>query len=258
MWVEDSVSEYHGHRRVKHLAGGMSDFLDCCGMTTAKHRSAPFPDQQPLARIGKAVMARLDANPHVHRLPVEQAHVYAVGAFLDETECDALIARIDQVAQPSTLFAEDDLKAGYRTSYSGNLDPWDPFVQMVTRRIDDLLGLRSELGETLQGQRYLAGQQYKQHCDWFHPDQPHWKHESAHGGQRCWTAMAYLNDVEEGGETHFTHIGMKVTPQRGALVIWNNATPEGVPNEQTMHAAMPVIHGFKHVVTRWYRVRPWK
>lgn len=69
--------------------------------------------------------------------------------------------------------------------------------------------------------------------------------------------MAFLNDVEEGGQTWFTRVGLKVTPQKGALVVWNNATPEGIPNEMTLHAAMPVVKGVKHVVTRWYRVREW-
>ena len=226
-------------------------------MKLFNRKSALLPDQQALARIGTAVRTRLDADPQMHKLPTDKAEIYAMGAFLDETECWQLTAMIDTVAQPSTLFTTSDVAAGYRTSYSGNLEAHNSFVQMVSRRIDDLLGLPSESGETLQGQRYTPGQEYKQHCDWFHVSAPHWKQEKRNGGQRCWTAMAYLNDVEEGGETWFTHIGLKVTPQKGALLVWNNATPEGIPNEMTMHAATPVIRGTKHVVTRWYRVRDW-
>lgn len=220
-------------------------------------RKNTVPDKKALTAIGERVRARLEADPHVHKLPTDVAEIYALGAFLDEAECWQLTTMIDTVAQPSTLYASTEATAGYRTSYSGNLDPGNPFVQMVSRRIDDLLGLDPECGETLQGQRYMPGQEYKEHCDWFHVDEPHWKQEKGKGGQRCWTAMAFLNDVEEGGETWFTRVGLKITPQKGSLVVWNNATPEGVPNDMTMHAATPVIKGVKHVVTRWYRVRAW-
>ena len=47
----------------------------------------------------------------------------------------------------------------------------------ISRRIDDLLGLSPKMGETIQGQRYLPGQEFKPHCDWFYPDQPYWPAE---------------------------------------------------------------------------------
>jgi hypothetical protein len=31
------------------------------------------------------------------------------------------------------------------------------------------------------------------------------------------TAIVYLNDVKEGGETVFKHLGIKVQPQQGAF-----------------------------------------
>lgn len=128
-------------------------------MKLFKRISAKVPDQDALARIGATVRERLAADPHAHKLPTEDAEIYALGAFLDTAECWQLTTMIDTVAQPSTLFAASDAEADYRTSYSGNLDPCHPFVQMVSRRIDDLLGLPSECGEALQGQRYMPGQQ---------------------------------------------------------------------------------------------------
>jgi len=215
-----------------------------------------FPDQAALARIGASVRARLEANPAVHKLPVETAEIYAMGGFLSAGECFRLVAMIDGVAQPSTLFAGTE-QPGYRTSYSGNLDRHDSYVKMIERRIDDLLGMEPEWGETLQGQRYQSGQEYRQHFDWFDTGSAYWKEERKHGGQRSWTAMAYLNDVEEGGKTDFIQAGVAVTPQKGALVIWNNATPEGQPNRMTLHAGMPPVQGTKYVLTKWYRTRKW-
>ena len=81
----------------------------------------------------------------------------------------------------------------FRTSYSGDVDRFDPFVGMVERRIDDLLGLPNNWGETVQGQRYHEGQEFKPHCDWFATEEDYWPGESRNGGQRSWTAMAFLN-----------------------------------------------------------------
>src|SRR3546814_4463987 len=82
-------------------------------------------------------------------------------------ECTRLCLMIDQVAKPSTLH-EQDYASGFRTSYSGDLDRYDPFVMGISRRIDDLLGINPMCGEPVQGQRYLPGQQFKPHNDWFY------------------------------------------------------------------------------------------
>ena len=128
----------------------------------------------------------------------------------------------------------------------------------IAERIDALLGLAAPTGEPIQGQRYQPGQEFKPHNDWFYTSEKYWQLEEARGGQRSWTAMAYLNDVAEGGETHFTEIGIKIRPKPGVLLLWNNALPDGRPNEGTMHAGTPVVKGAKYVITKWYRTRQWR
>ena len=120
------------------------------------------------------------------------------------------------------------------------------------------MGLDPLVGEPIQGQRYLPGQQFKPHNDWFYTSEKYWQLERKRGGQRSWTTMAFLNEVEEGGETHFTEIGIKIEPKPGVLLIWNNATIDGAPNIDTMHAGTPVVKGVKYVFTKWYRTRKWK
>ena len=39
------------------------------------------------------------------------------------------------------------------------------------------------------------------------------------GGQRMVTALAYLNDVEDGGATDFPDIGVSVKPNKGDVVF---------------------------------------
>ncbi len=69
--------------------------------------------------------------------------------------------------------------------------------------------------------------------------------------------MAFLNDVEEGGQTIFPNLELQVPPQAGAVLAWNNAKPDGSPNPDTIHAALPVKAGVKYVITKWFRTRPW-
>ena len=215
---------------------------------------APAADKSALKKLGAKVRKRLAANPRVQTVMEDRAEIFAVGEFLSAAECDRMIAMVDGVAKPSTVF-DMNYQDQYRTSYSGDVNFADPFVRSINRRIDDLLGIDTSFGENIQGQRYLPGQQFKEHCDWFYTAADYWAEEKAHGGQRSWTAMAYLNEVEEGGHTHFTEIGASIEPKPGVLMVWNNATPEGLPNEDTLHAGTPVIAGQKYVLTKWFRTR---
>lgn len=215
------------------------------------------PDQAALARIGASVRERLKVRADVYRIPVEPVELFAVGDFLSAVECEQLCTMIDAVARPSSLH-EVDYASGFRTSFSGDLNPHDPLVAAISRRIDDLLGVPADIGEAIQGQRYMPGQQFKPHNDWFYTSETYWAQEEARGGQRSWTAMAYLNAVEAGGATAFTTLGIAIEPQPGALLLWNNALPDGRPNEATLHAGTPVERGVKYVITKWYRTRTWR
>lgn len=220
-------------------------------------KTETIPDQAALARIGKDVKERLLADPGVYQIETDKADMFAIGEFLTLAECERLCTMIDEVARPSSLH-EIGYESGFRTSYSGDLDPEDSFVRGISRRIDDLLGIDPTFGEALQGQRYLPGQQFKPHNDWFYASEKYWKLEKARGGQRSWTTMAYLNEVEEGGGTLFTEIGINIEPKPGVLLVWNNALPDGSPNEDTMHAGTPVVKGAKYIFTKWYRTREWR
>jgi prolyl 4-hydroxylase len=197
------------------------------------------------------------ANPAVHRFEDPRIELFAIAGFLAEEECARLAAMIDAVARPSSLH-ELDYASGFRTSFSGDLDPSDPFVAGISARIDALLGVPPEIGEPVQGQRYMPGQEFKPHNDWFYTSEGYWSDEERRGGQRSWTAMAYLNMVEAGGATAFTLLGFEIVPQPGVLLLWNNALPDGRPNEATLHAGLAVETGAKYVITKWYRTRRWR
>lgn len=213
------------------------------------------PDRERLRQLGEKVRRRMGANKAAVALPAEQAELWAVGDFFSPAESASLMQMIDVVAQPSRMYSEE-LGPAFRTSHSGVLNPRDSLVRRLQRRIDAVLGFERTHGEMLQGQRYLRGQEFKPHTDWFPQDSPGWEAEKENGGQRAFTAMVYLNDVTDGGETDFPLLDLAVTPRRGVLLVWNNADRNGVPNPLTLHAGNPLGSGAKYVVTRWYRCRP--
>lgn len=207
------------------------------------------------AEMGERVRRRLTRNPMVSRVDAGRAEMFLRHGLVTPRECAALIERVDAGCKPSKLFSGTD--SDYRTSSSCNLDIYDPLVIAVTKRIDALMAIETDHGELLQGQRYHPGQEYRLHCDYFPAQAHYWPAMRASGGQRCWTAMVYLCDVSRGGETQFPRLGVTVPPRAGTLLVWNNMGPDGAPNDDTVHAALPVAEGVKYVVTRWYRERPW-
>lgn len=210
----------------------------------------------PRAKAGKQIAAKLGRNPLVERVANDKTQLFVRRNFLSPEECAELCAMIDAGAQPSKLFSGTE-GPEYRTSHSCHMTREDPLVQAVSNRIAALMGIDPAKGETIQGQRYTLGQQYKPHWDFFPVNDTYWPHMKAQGGQRTWTAMAYLSAVERGGETHFPYAGLLIPPSLGTLVMWNNLDRDGAPNRDTLHAALPVQEGAKYVVTKWFRERGW-
>jgi len=209
-----------------------------------------------LAEIGRSTAARLSRNLAVQMVPGQGIDLYVVQNFLTPGECAGLIAMIDAQREPSRLLSNTQ-DPEFRTSESCNLDRWDPFVEAIDARVCALMGMHARQGETLQGQRYSVGQQFKAHHDYFHVGEDYWPHERKRGGQRSWTAMIYLDEPVAGGETWFSAAGLKVSPRTAMLLTWNNMDRHGNANDQALHESLPVTAGTKNIVTKWFRERFW-
>lgn len=209
-----------------------------------------------LAEIGKATIKRLTRDPRVQVVNGIGFDAYVYQNFLTPAECGGLVAMIDADRKPSSVLSSQP-DPGFRTSESCDLDRWHPFVEAIDTRICTLTGMKPRQGETLQGQRYAVGQQFKAHHDYFPYDMPYWQDEKARGGQRAWTAMIYLDQPAGGGETLFPNAGFQMQPRTGMLLAWNNMDANGNPNAQSLHESLPVTAGVKNIVTKWYRERFW-
>nr|WP_295373683.1 2OG-Fe(II) oxygenase [uncultured Sphingosinicella sp.] len=209
-----------------------------------------------LWEIGETVRNTLATRENVFQVPATGLEIFVVRGFLGEEECAGLIERIDADLKPSKLLA-DDPDPEFRTSQTCELGAADPLVHHVDQRIAAFMGMDPSFAETLQGQRYAVGQQFKPHHDFFYTDQPYWPAQEKSGGQRTWTAMAFLNAPEAGGQTFFERAGVRITPKAGNLLMWNNLDLAGEPNTYSLHQGMPVEAGVKYIVTKWFRGRRW-
>jgi prolyl 4-hydroxylase len=202
------------------------------------------------------VIDSMMAHPGVQRVPSPKLTLFIKREFLNPEECATVIERIDRHRRPSTL-ANYNGDTGFRTSETCDLDAEDPFVRAVDERIAAFSRLNPLYGEPMQGQRYEVGQEFKAHTDYFEPQSVDYEKYTSVAGQRTWTVMIYLNDVQAGGATRFKAIDKVVQPEAGKLLAWNNRRPDGSPNPSTIHHAMKVRAGEKYVVTKWFRERPW-
>jgi prolyl 4-hydroxylase len=176
--------------------------------------------------------------------------------FLEPELCQLLIRKIDAERRPSTI-ADANGDYSFRTSETCDLAASDPLVIELDRRITELTGIDPRFGEPMQGQRYEIGQEFKAHTDYFEPTGADYAKYCTVAGQRTWTVMLYLNEVEAGGATRFKAIDKIVYPETGKVLAWNNRRPDGSVNPSTLHHAMKVRAGLKYVVTKWFRERPW-
>ena len=110
-----------------------------------------------------------------------------------------------------------------------------------------------ENGESLMVLRYRPGEEYRPHHDFLGPNEPDLKTR----GQRFRTALLYLNDGYEGGETHFLSPDVKVAGKTGDVVVFDNVDEKGAPDVSARHAGRPVTRGEKWLATLWLRDRPY-
>ena len=106
--------------------------------------------------------------------------------------------------------------------------------------------------------KYDVGGEYIPHFDFdSNLDNRHNKIRLANaGGLRLKSIIIYLNEDFEGGETAFTKLNLKIKPETGKLLIWENVHPNRKLNTDTIHAGLPVIKGTKYVLITWLRETP--
>ena len=109
--------------------------------------------------------------------------------------------------------------------YKNYVEEW-PFLKDIAQKL--------EIG-SFNLQRYKPGQHFKK---------IHTERSSIESSHRVFAFMTYLNDVEEGGSTYFSHYDLEIQPKKGLTLIW--------PAEWThAHRGNILKEGSKYIITGW-------
>ncbi len=218
-----------------------------------------YDDKIDYEGFAKAPLTRADYNLDALKVNTDKLQIFVIDNFLSKIECENVINTVTPHLRPSTITRENEDKA-YRTSATSDMALMtDPAAKDIVDRLDHkiaaTLGINLSYSEGIQAQRYLMGQEFKKHTDYFQPGTAEYKKYAGKRGQRTWTFMVYLNNVEQGGETKFFAIDKLFQPLQGRAVVWNSLYPNGKVNSNTLHAGLPVEKGEKIIITKWFRVK---
>lgn len=181
----------------------------------------------------------------------ESPHVTLYRRVFTDAECAYVLKAAEPGYQPSMVYnAQRQLVRDPIRSSDGSVLHWlieDPAIHALNRRLAAIAGLPAENGEAAQVLRYSPGQEYKPHHDFVRATQ----------NQRTLTALVWLNDGFDGGETAFLRTGFKVKGRKGDAVVFRNTLADRSLDPMTEHAGLPVKRGTKLIYNRWIREARW-
>ena len=189
------------------------------------------------AKLVTAERKLISADPRVELI---------IGLF-SPAECRYLQLLAQPWLEPAMIYATtgEGMRDPHRDSDNMVIAPMteDLVVQAVNRTIAAVSNTQVTWGEPLHILRYAPGQQYRPHHD-------------AHAypqieKRRVATALLYLNDAYEGGETNFPELGITVRGGVGDLLIFHNLDADKMPDMRMIHAGLPITSGEKWLATRW-------
>ena len=143
-----------------------------------------------------------------------------------------------------------------RTSWNCRVSSTHAAVRGAIQRASYLCGLLPSHVEPAQVVRYLPGQLYRPHHDYFDPAGANFAAKTASGGQRAVTVLAYLVQPESGGKTSFPKLSLGFDPKVGDALCWWNVNDAGKEDPATLHAGEPVLQGEKWALNLWFREKP--
>ena len=184
--------------------------------------------------------------------------VYVVNDFLNDHECNSFIEAGKNKLKESTVISSDQhVKHKSRTSQNCWLThDENDILHEVSKRISILVQMPIRNAEQYQLVYYETAGEYKAHFDSFDYQTEEGKKNWEPGGQRLLTAIAYLNDVEDGGGTDFPELGFNIDARKGDVLIFHNCEKDTTNiHPKSLHAGMPVTNGEKWIVNLWFRER---
>jgi prolyl 4-hydroxylase len=182
----------------------------------------------------------------------ELTPIYIFDNFLSDSECDAIMDSVKDKLEPSPLTRQDPNDSKFRTSRTAYFRNTNSLHSDINRKMVTMINIKDKsYSELPQVQHYNVGQEFKAHWDFFDPVVDKSFYDK---GQRTWTFMVYLTDVEAGGETYFPNLNQSIKPKKCRAVIWGNILENGDMDRDTKHQGKPIIKGEKGIITKWFKL----
>lgn len=225
-------------------------------------------------------LALADTTPYLEPLVFQpDARIFLIHNLLTPDECQHIIRRAHPLLERSTVVDGQGggILDSIRTSSGAFLARRsDEVINKLNNRLALLTQIPVANHEDLQILRYLPGQHYLPHNDWFYTQV---EKSEQNGFQRVATVLIYLNsygDKEDyvGGETIFPNLPegnhqqnwtdvsactkgkLAVRPKRGDAVLFYSLNSYGKEMSSSLHGSCDVIFGTKYSAPTWMRQAP--
>ncbi|KAG2449396.1 hypothetical protein HYH02_005546 [Chlamydomonas schloesseri] len=236
-------------------------------------------DKRELSARERKMQDRYGTEPWIETISWSpRAFVYH--NFLSEAECDHLtdignkrVSRSLVVDSKTGQSKLDDIRTSYGAAFGRGEDP---VIAEIEERIAEWTHVPPDHGEPMQILRYVDGQKYDAHWDWF--DDPVHHAAYLHEGNRYATVLLYLSEVDGGGETNLpladpidkeaqtlpdaspcgAKYGISVKPRKGDALLFFDMNIEGAKGDRkALHASCPTLKGMKWTATKWIHNKPY-
>ncbi|MEM9060121.1 MAG: 2OG-Fe(II) oxygenase [Pseudomonadota bacterium] len=188
--------------------------------------------------------------------------IAVIDDFLSEDERQVLIdlgaGRLHRATVDST--SGQGMVSMTRTNAHCALPPAEfPQVFPMLMKLGLVLRMPVQHAEGPMLLHYVEAQEFKPHSDGIMLDaEPERVAQfRKNGGQRLFSTLVYLNNVESGGGTGFPELEISVAPKAGRLLIFANTMAGSCDVANlSMHAGEPVTAGEKWAAITWWRELP--
>lgn len=230
---------------------------------------APALDQMRLiagadASSIDALRGRVDLRAFVQPRPctAERAapRIRIFKGLFARTECDWIVGRARDRLVQSTVYGNEaagSFVVDERTNSESAFGPAHMDVALVLLRARLANSIRAPMHhfEPVTVLHYAVGQHFAPHFDYLDPALPGHADDLARRGQRVATALVYLNDDYDGGETAFQTLGWRYRGAPGDALVFDNVDATRTADPKTYHAGLPPTRGEKWLLSQWVRDR---